>query len=262
MSYNTRAAIGAAQHLLASAEKHGVKLPKTIASELERTLKREALIDGYKAERIDLREAMMDALEAGNDPITDPGVTAAVVSHHVALEANRFQTIGQGVDQVLTEHRNTVIDAFKPAFNAAIDQLKTAHQTMTNAGITSPNSEAIIRATPNVFTAAGEARQALATLDSIMTVRARLSPAGHAGGSLSYMAYIDPEANTLEAMSTYRSRHKSFNAWEALTLNIDPSMANYQEERTRGDAYNRLSEQAETRAATERRANRPDYSLR
>lgn len=245
----TRTAISGAQYMLNVADEHGVKLPKNVRADIERELERERLIEAYTPAPVDLREAIMDALEKGHDPITDSGVTAAVIYKTVALESGRFQSIGAGVHAALNKHRDAVIDALKPAYQQAAEALTEAHRTLTAAGITTPDDDRILRTGTTVFTAAGKARELLGTLNKLASVRARIAPTSF-GSAPRYAlcAFIDPEHSTLEDINAYQRDHKGIDAWALLTHHITPSLANFAEQQQRADTYAYLQDQAEEQA--------------
>lgn len=120
-----------------TAEKHKVTIPAAIRKDLDTHLEviKRAESATFTGETIGA--AVISALMADRDPVTDPNVQAAIVRDRM----NSTQTINQIVETSTTmlhsairEHMEEIFEAFKPAYNKAGATFTDAVQQLHEAG--------------------------------------------------------------------------------------------------------------------------------
>ncbi len=223
----------AVRTLITTADQLKVALPKTARADLIHALDVIDKATSMNDLSSDVPAAVFNALDAGNDPTSDPEVIAAAVRAQIGNQAVYSQVIDRAsvnlVDTVRL-HIDGIFDTFKPAYDKAGVQLEEAHAILTSHGIDSlDRTDQIATAGLDVARANLQAREATVLLDQItnpltqLLVASELTPGSYLG-----LAFTTVDTGDAPAVAVRQSMgHKTkLSPWAALSAGYTLSLAN------------------------------------
>lgn len=161
---NIRSTANAATKITETADLFGAKIPTKLRTDIDKLVELAGTIDTKQYVTATVAETVTAAFREGKDPLTDPRVHNA----HLAAELGRLSGTGQLSETVLhqlrgvlSENVDTIIDAFKPAYNNAGQKYAEAHATLTERGLTAGfDAPGLVNYGRDIAAAAADGRQA------------------------------------------------------------------------------------------------------
>ncbi len=152
----------------------GATLPAAVVAARDRATNLPATLSRAIAERDGLAAALLDVLDAGRDVLTDNKIRRMVTAtglHPARAYEGVEAALARTLSQTLRDHVDDVINAFRPAFDAAADTLVNARELLGDLDLN--DAPAILRrggAAAEAWAAAGGAIETLNRIDLAVTL--------------------------------------------------------------------------------------------
>jgi len=243
---------------LATIEKLGGKVAPAARKKIDAALAAVRRVETWRPEGGNLRDTVAAALAAGKDPASDEAVLRAIVGERV-LEAREgvIDTAGRALADVVREHLDGLVDAFRKPYREAGDRLTAARTVLAASGIGySTEPSIILGAGPEASTAWADATAALAVLNKIQTQLGSLYVVLGVSLAEPSLAWFDPvDLDLYEVRALGRSMHP----WQVLDAGATLELGSPTQCLER---MQRAGEAVEAKAQKERRdaAQRPSYA--
>jgi hypothetical protein len=173
-------------------------------------------------------EAVNDALAAGRDIPSDPGVRDAYFRAELRRlrDSDQLAEIArQRLYKAVVSNIDAIVEAFKPAHDAAGERVAAAHAVITAHGIPNLEDSGIVSAGLDVARANVEAREALAVIHAIDTaLRMILTSTGKLNESpVSSVVRMADTGNA--SADDIRRQGRNLTPWEAVDAGYTISLA-------------------------------------
>jgi hypothetical protein len=216
-----------ARAVVAMSNAVGAKLPAPVLESYDRLTRIAKKAETIYPPRGALIDAVLAALDADRDPVTDPDVQRA----HLAMQIGSSEGVGRQVTEVaagqmrdtFSLHAEAIVKAWQKPFNAAAAELATAHERIGDVPL--EDTDTILRAGGDIAAVWAKAQQAAAVVD-------QLDVAWLALATLTRFAPIDPRFPALriadvdaEQWASAGLERKSVTAWNAQLSGLRLSLA-------------------------------------
>lgn len=245
---------------LVAIEKLGGKIVPAVRKKIDAALADVRRVETWRPEGGNLRDAVLAALAAGKDPAADGAVLHAIVGERV-FEAREAvtETASRALADVVREHLDALVDAFRKPYREAADRLTEARTVLAGCGIGYGTEPAVIlKAGPEAAAAWAAATAALAVLNKIQSQLGSLFVVVGVSLAEPSLAWFDPvDLDLYEVRALGRPAHP----WQVLDAGATLELGSPAQCL---DRMQRAAEAVEAKAEKARRdaAQRPSYAPR
>lgn len=215
--------VSTVRQIVATIEASGGKPPKAAVADLERLT---STIDKVRSLDITSRlpEAVIDALEAGNDPATDPGVLAALARRSLATCVNGLDNeLDLRAARFLDEHAEELVEAMRGPFEQAVATITAAAEQLGDIDL--DDTAAAVALGGNAARVWVDARSAQEVIDRIDAARKVI-------GQGARSVRVEPQFQLLAIADVpagefidERLRNSSMKAWDVVRRGWSLSLA-------------------------------------
>lgn len=226
-----------------------IKPPKAVAEAVERHAR---LTNAQLGSPMSLADAVVDALDAGIDPLEDPVVrtiaVGQVIDRHGTREELKRLAEAQA-SNAIAENADAIVQAWRKPFDAAARDLVSARKVLGAVDLAdAPGIAAKGEGAPTAWGSALEANATIGTIRFAWQSLHRLVPGRARDSNLRLLTIADVDAETWH---TEGLRGSKLDAWQATVAGYELSLPTLSEFRQRAKAVNAYSSAPERAGTSE-----------